>query len=390
VLKKEYPNAVAMVIYTDGGPDHNNKHTSVRLGLLALFLELDLDTMVVMRTAPTQSWANPVERVMSVVNLGLQGDALSRRGMDEDYKKIFKKCKGMKAVRQAACDFEQPHPPTTIVEEVHTVKARETSGTDLVVDVVEDAHRDEARDEDDEQPLCQLMTAEEVGMDLASEIAGTDLVVDAVEDAHRDEARDEDDEQPHPHATSVEEVDIVVVSETAGTSIVVDAMADIHRDEARYEDGDQPHPLISSAKEVDTVDADETNVTDVVVDVVDDSRCDEARSDCDDADDYFWNNDDDEALDVDENDNDEECEVLLPSRDPISIQPSTEQLASHQPIAQNQDSIDLTTEGDLNPFIEAYRASIQPAIDSINGQWSDCIWDKSNLIIEAPAHADEV
>ena len=73
-----------MIIYTDGGPDHNNKHTSVRLGLLALFLDLDLDTMVVMRTAPTQSWANPVERVMSVLNLGLQGVALVRCEMEKD------------------------------------------------------------------------------------------------------------------------------------------------------------------------------------------------------------------------------------------------------------------------------------------------------------------
>jgi hypothetical protein len=55
VLKKMYPNAVAMIIYTDGGPEHNNKYASVRLVLLALFLDLDLDTMVVMRTAPTQS-----------------------------------------------------------------------------------------------------------------------------------------------------------------------------------------------------------------------------------------------------------------------------------------------------------------------------------------------
>ena len=78
-----YLNAVAMIIYTDGGPDHNNKHTSVRLGLLALFLDLDLDTMVVMRTAPTQSWANPVERVMSALNLGLQGVALARCEMEK-------------------------------------------------------------------------------------------------------------------------------------------------------------------------------------------------------------------------------------------------------------------------------------------------------------------
>ena len=48
-----YTNAAIMIICTDGGMDHNNKHTSVRLGLLALFLDLDLDTMVVMRSAPT-------------------------------------------------------------------------------------------------------------------------------------------------------------------------------------------------------------------------------------------------------------------------------------------------------------------------------------------------
>jgi hypothetical protein len=79
--KKKFPGAVAMIMYTDGGPDHNCKHNSVRLGLLALFFELDLDTMVVLRIAPTQSWCNPVERVMSILNLGLQGVALDRHEM---------------------------------------------------------------------------------------------------------------------------------------------------------------------------------------------------------------------------------------------------------------------------------------------------------------------
>ncbi len=77
-------------------------YTSVRLGLLALFLELDLDTMVVMRTAPTQSWKNPVERVMSVLNLSLQGVALARQEMAEVYENDFKKCKGMSSVRKVA------------------------------------------------------------------------------------------------------------------------------------------------------------------------------------------------------------------------------------------------------------------------------------------------
>ena len=79
-----FPFAVTIILYTDGGPDHNCNHTSVRFGLLALFLELDLDTMVVMRTAPTQSWANPAERAMSILNLGLQGVALSREVMAKE------------------------------------------------------------------------------------------------------------------------------------------------------------------------------------------------------------------------------------------------------------------------------------------------------------------
>jgi len=40
VLKKMYPQAVGLILFTDGGPDHNNKHTSVRLGLLAFFWNL--------------------------------------------------------------------------------------------------------------------------------------------------------------------------------------------------------------------------------------------------------------------------------------------------------------------------------------------------------------
>jgi hypothetical protein len=44
------PSSNALILFIDGGPVHNNMHTLVRLGLLALFLELDLDTRVVIRT----------------------------------------------------------------------------------------------------------------------------------------------------------------------------------------------------------------------------------------------------------------------------------------------------------------------------------------------------
>ena len=51
LLKTLFPNTIAFVVYTDGETGHNCKHMSVRLCLLALFLELGLDNMVVMHTA---------------------------------------------------------------------------------------------------------------------------------------------------------------------------------------------------------------------------------------------------------------------------------------------------------------------------------------------------
>ena len=38
LTKKMFPNVVVMIMYTDGGPDHNCKHMSVRLSLLALLI----------------------------------------------------------------------------------------------------------------------------------------------------------------------------------------------------------------------------------------------------------------------------------------------------------------------------------------------------------------
>ena len=74
-----------IVKYTDGGPDHNVSHWSVIVALLAGFLLSGSDTLVVARTAPTQSWTNPAEHVMSTLNLGLYGVALARDEMDEDF-----------------------------------------------------------------------------------------------------------------------------------------------------------------------------------------------------------------------------------------------------------------------------------------------------------------
>uniref|UniRef100_U9SFI0 Uncharacterized protein n=1 Tax=Rhizophagus irregularis (strain DAOM 181602 / DAOM 197198 / MUCL 43194) TaxID=747089 RepID=U9SFI0_RHIID len=61
-----------LFLYTDGGPDHQVKFIKTQLALISLFLALDLNYLVAVRTPPGHSWKNPVERIMSILNLGLQ------------------------------------------------------------------------------------------------------------------------------------------------------------------------------------------------------------------------------------------------------------------------------------------------------------------------------
>ena len=59
-----------LLMYSDGGPNHRLTYVSVQVSLIAIFKKLDLDFLCAGRTAPSHSWRNPVERVMSTLNLG--------------------------------------------------------------------------------------------------------------------------------------------------------------------------------------------------------------------------------------------------------------------------------------------------------------------------------
>ena len=74
-------------IYSDGGPDHRITYISVQLSLICLFLQLDLDYLCACRTAPYNSWRNPAERIMSIINLGLQCVGLAQAEMPNFLKK---------------------------------------------------------------------------------------------------------------------------------------------------------------------------------------------------------------------------------------------------------------------------------------------------------------
>ena len=91
-----------LLVVTEGGGDHNVSHASVQVALICIFLHLDLDMLVAMRTCPTQSWTNVAERVMSLLNIALQHCATEREAMDVQFEKILKATNNMTNLREAA------------------------------------------------------------------------------------------------------------------------------------------------------------------------------------------------------------------------------------------------------------------------------------------------
>ena len=96
-----------LLLYSDdGGPNHRLTYLSVQLSLICLLLSLDLDYLCAARTATFHSWCNPVECIMSIVNLGLQSVGLAREDMDEENEQLVAKTGLMKEI----CKLSQKHP----------------------------------------------------------------------------------------------------------------------------------------------------------------------------------------------------------------------------------------------------------------------------------------
>ena len=67
------------------------------------FVALDLDMFIAVRTAPNQSYNNPEERIMSLLNLALQNTAYEREAMtDPVLESRMKQLTSVKAIRRAA------------------------------------------------------------------------------------------------------------------------------------------------------------------------------------------------------------------------------------------------------------------------------------------------
>jgi hypothetical protein len=95
ILINQIDHKPFLFLYTDGGPDHRVTYLRVQMALITIFLALDLDVLIALRTPPGHSWKNPVKRIMSTLNLGLQCIGLMRNKMDEDFETILNKCNSM-------------------------------------------------------------------------------------------------------------------------------------------------------------------------------------------------------------------------------------------------------------------------------------------------------
>ncbi|CAB4375468.1 unnamed protein product [Rhizophagus irregularis] len=60
--------------------------------------------IITVRTAPHHSWCNPAERIMSVINYGLQGVAIEREKMPEEFEDEFEALRTLEDIREKAKD----------------------------------------------------------------------------------------------------------------------------------------------------------------------------------------------------------------------------------------------------------------------------------------------
>ena len=81
----------------------------------------DLELLCAVRNPPYHSWKNPVERIMSILNLALHGVGLMRVHMSDKFETLIKSCNSMKAIREAA--EQHPGLREALLDSIEPVKA---------------------------------------------------------------------------------------------------------------------------------------------------------------------------------------------------------------------------------------------------------------------------
>jgi hypothetical protein len=90
---------------TDGGADHKNVFLTNRAALAAVVDFFDMACAILFRNAPSGSWANPVERIMSILNMGLQNCSYERsRCSNNELESILRRAKSMAHLRELSAE----------------------------------------------------------------------------------------------------------------------------------------------------------------------------------------------------------------------------------------------------------------------------------------------
>ena len=86
---------LVLLKFTDRETDQRNTLESVRCACICFFRELNLDMLVLARCAPSHSYTKPAERVMSILNVGLQNVALERSSWPDAVEQKLRQCNSM-------------------------------------------------------------------------------------------------------------------------------------------------------------------------------------------------------------------------------------------------------------------------------------------------------
>jgi len=100
IVQRNQANPKVLLKYTDGGTDQRNTLEQVKSANICLFRELDLDMLITVRCAPGQSYVNPAERIMSILNYGLQNVATERERQDNETELKLKRCNSVASIRE--------------------------------------------------------------------------------------------------------------------------------------------------------------------------------------------------------------------------------------------------------------------------------------------------
>ena len=109
-----------LLLYTDGGPDHRLTYATVQISLICIFLALDLDFLCAVRTPPYHSWKNPAERIMSILNIGLQSVGVMRQ-KTQSFEEALKQCNNLTSIR--GLGEENPTLEEEVLDAVAPMKA---------------------------------------------------------------------------------------------------------------------------------------------------------------------------------------------------------------------------------------------------------------------------